>query len=495
LGKRLASDVEKFPYGYLKEPPTQPRVITMTASLPRRDVLRAGAAGGFGIAIGGSLDAVAGPAAARAAVRPAAGYGPLVPDPAGLLALPAGFRYRLVAQTGITLLESGHPTPSDPDGTACFRARDGWALVNNHEVNGTEEYGVPALPDVTYDPGAAGGTTTIDVDRQGNRIREYVGVAGTHNNCAGGVTPWNTWLTCEETEQRAEGVYRRDHGYVFEVDPLDRAANRHPVPLKFLGRYAHEAVAVDPHTHRIFLTEDAAEPLGLYYRWTPPKRFRGGKGALRALALSPGGDTAGTLEAMSCTAAGGRHVADLSEATEPGTRYDVTWVPVAERDARVASVRTQLPDDRITRSRKLEGQWWGDGGVHFVASFARQDDGSRNEHDGQVWFYDPGRRTITLRTIFGVNPAPDQEGHFDGPDNITLSPYGGLFLAEDGLGLSHIVGLTERGDAYPMARNQLNDSEFTGPTFSPDSKIMFANIHQPGHVFAITGPWGRRPPR
>jgi hypothetical protein len=356
----------------------------------------------------------------------------------------------------------------------------------------SEPYGVPALPGRTYDPGAAGGTTTIDVDRHGRRLREYVSIAGTHNNCARGVTPWNTWLTCEETEQRAGGTFLADHGYVFEVDPFDRAANQNPAPLKFLGRYAHEAVAVDPHTHSVYLTEDAAGPLGLYYRWTPPNRFHGGKGALRALALSPGGDTAGRLEAMSCTSRDGRHIGDLSEAVEPGTRYRVTWVDVPERDGRAASVRTQLSDDRITRSRKLEGQWWGDGGVYFVASYARKEDGSRNEHDGQVWFYDPHHRTITLKTIFGVNPDPDREGGFDGPDNITLSPYGGLMMAEDGEGLSHLVGLTERGAAYAMARNELNDSEFTGPTFSQDATILFANIQTPGYVLAIAGPWGKR---
>jgi secreted PhoX family phosphatase len=466
-------------------------VIIMTSALPRRDLLRAGAAGGLGIAIAGSLDAIAGPLAAQAACRPATGYGPLVADPKGLLALPAGFTYTIVAEAGRTVLETGQPTPSDADGTACFRSRTGWTLVNNHEIGGGEPHGVPPLPGLTYDPGAGGGTTTIDVDRHGNRIREYVSVAGTHNNCAGGVTPWNTWLTCEESEQRAGGQFQKDHGYVFEVDPVDREANLSPVPLKFLGRYAHEAVATDPRTHQIYLTEDAGGPLGLYFRWTPPKRFHGGKGALRALALAPGGDTAGKLQAMSC-AKGGRHIGDLSEATQPGTRYKVAWVDVPDRDARTVSVRNQLTDAQITRSRKLEGQWWGDGGVYFVASYARMDDGSRNEHDGQVWFYDPDAQTITLKTIFGVNPDPAADTDFDGPDNITLSPDGGLILAEDGVGLSHLVGLTERGVAYPLARNELNDSEFSGPTFSQDAAILFANIQSPGYVFAITGPWAHR---
>ncbi|RCG31702.1 DUF839 domain-containing protein [Sphaerisporangium album] len=460
----------------------------MTSPISRRDLLRSGAAGGLGIAIAGSIEAIAGPAAAQAGLGRTAGYGPVVADPKGLLALPKGFSYKIVAQAGKTLLETGEPTPSDADGTGCFRGPKGFVLVNNHEIGGGEPYGVPALPGLTYDPGAKGGTTNIEVDSRGDRIREYVSVAGTHNNCAGGITPWATWLTCEETEQRAGGVYQKDHGYVFEVDPFDRQANQDPVALKFLGRYAHEAVAVDPRDSRIYLTEDAGTPNGLYYRWTPPRGFRGRKGALRALALSQGGDTAGTLEALSAHK-GSKHVKDLSEATRPGTKYKVTWVDVPDRLATAVSVRKQFTDDQITRSRKLEGAWWADGGAYFVASFARHDDGSLNEHDGQVWFYDPESETITLKTIFGVNPDPEQDTNYDGPDNITVSPYGGVILAEDGEGISHLVGVTDRGKAYPMARNELNESEFTGPTFSQDGKILFANIQTPGYVFAITGPW------
>jgi secreted PhoX family phosphatase len=497
--------------------------------LSRRDFVQRSAVTGAGVALIGAADVLATAPGALAATaddghdhdgrpghddhhghEPLLGYGPLRDDPAGLLALPAGFSYRVVTRTGTTTLETGETTPSNHDGTATFAGpRGATLLVNNHEIRGPRTaapYPVPHVERLVYDPAAAGGCTVVEVPRHwggdaqsrgkghGEPVTEWVGIAGTSTNCAGGSTPWGTWLTCEETEDRAgANGMTKDHGYVFEVDPHDRAANQDPQPIKAFGRYAHEAVVIDPRRGHAYLTEDASGPNGLLYRWTPPQGFRHGRGRLRTL-----GDTAGVLQAFRCFDSGGRFVDDLSRATRIGTVYGVDWVDVPDRDARTTSVRKQFGADEITRARKLEGMWWADGGAYIVSSFAREE--SPVPHDGAVWFYDAARRTLTLKVLLGVNTTPDQDGAFDGPDNITVSPYGGLIIAEDGNGVQHLFGAADDGRTYPLARNELNIgteqepeySEFTGVTFSPDGDTLFANIQTPGIMLAITGPWRRQ---
>lgn len=319
-------------------------------SLTRRDFARKSAVTGAGVALAGSVGALATAPNALAStetedVEGAAetsahghghggvGYGPLVPDPDGILALPAGFKYRVVTYSGRTKLESGEITPSNHDGTAAFCGpRDVTLLVNNHELKGPRadwQYPVPLTEDHVYDPAAAGGCTVVEV-RPGGHVAEWVGIAGTSTNCAGGATPWGTWLSGEETEDKAgQNGMTKDHGYIFEVDPADRRANRDPKPVKAFGRYAHEAVVIDPRRGHAYLTEDAAGPNGLLYRWTPPEHFHHGRGKLRTLA-----DDAGVLQAFKCFDSGGKFVDDLSRATKIGTVYGVDWVDVPDRDAK-----------------------------------------------------------------------------------------------------------------------------------------------------------------
>lgn len=444
--------------------------------IDRRRFLRRTGQLGLGIAVTGPVHGLLGAAGIAAQPSAATGYGPLVDDPNGMLALPEGFSYRVVTQAGKTRLYSEHASPGIHDGAAAFPAPDGNVLVVlNHEVRGGPDDGgaVPHLRGYTWREDAGGGCTVVKTTPDGELIWETVALAGTSTNCAGGVTPWGTWLTCEETDKDG-------HGYVFEVDPVDLQANRDPQPIKALGRFVHEACCVDPDTLTIYLTEDTSNPYGTVYRWTPPTGFRGRSGALKALDVDAGG-----LAAMAATDQAGNLVDDLDQGDTVGTSYTVEWVPIADRDAGQGSVRSI---DGITRAKKLEGAWWADHegapGAYLVSSFS-------DSHHGQIWHYDPAASTLTLTTVFAVEADGET---VEAPDNIVAAPFGGLIVSTDGDGDDHLAGVADDGTAYPIARSQMG-SEFTGPTFSPDGKVLFAGIQQPGVLLAITGPWQPdRPP-
>ncbi|HEY0697166.1 MAG TPA: alkaline phosphatase PhoX, partial [Micromonospora sp.] len=291
----------------------------------------------------------------------------------------------------------------------------------------------------------------------------------------------------EETEsRRGEQGYERDHGWIFEVDPVHDARNDDPTPLTAMGRFPHEAICVDPHTGVVYETEDAfTAPFGCFYRFLP-NRPLGGHGSLRA---------GGTLQVMRVPG-----VSDLSQVSQPGTTIGgIEWLDVPDPAATTTPLRQQdYGPAGVTHAQKLEGAWWGeDGCAYFVASFAVRAQGSAADHQGQVWRYDPQRRELTLAVIFQGDSAGDSL--FQTPDNICVTPYGGLMLCQDGGGENYLMGTTRSGEPYLFARNRQNVGspespeygELAGVCFSPDRHTLYVNCYNPGTTFAVTGPFAR----
>jgi secreted PhoX family phosphatase len=448
-------------------------------TMPRRSFLVGAGGAGTALAFSGSLAAVLGQSAGATSGRGLggrfAGYGPLVADPAGILDLPAGFRYTAFSRTEVDVLDDGSPVPGAHDGMAAFAGRRGTTvLVRNHEVDaeGVEEDGLVPVTHVagrTYDPNGNGGTTTLVVDRNGNLVSHVVSIAGTETNCAGGPTPWGTWLTCEETDEVVDGVR---HGYVFEVDPI---AGGNPTPIVPMGRFEHEAVAFD-RSGTAYLTEDADTPFGQIYRFRPDRPGRG-RGSLHA---------GGQLSTLRIPDLDGT---DLSAVTEAGTVFrGLEWIPVDQPDApEDTTLRELYPGTPIP---KAEGIWWGDGAIWFVSSFGGgpdaedEEDRSAAAHGGQIWRYEPTRDRLELIVRF------EQDDDFEGPDNITVSPYGFAVMCTDGEDdRQFVAGITADGGTFPLGFNRMSDDEFAGACFSPDGRTLFVNVQVPGTTFAITGPW------
>lgn len=440
-------------------------------TLTRRELLRNSALSGAALAAGGAFSGLALGGVAGAS-KPGRSYGALVPDPAGILDLPKGFRYDILAKggngytDGFTTYDDGQKLAGDADGMASFAiGGNRTVLVTNHELNlGERDEMVPQTfggRDVpTYNSAVNGGTSNIVLDRKNRVTSIYPSIAGTHNNCAGGPTPWGTWLTCEENESDVAGM---PHGYVFEVDPEGVLTTA--TPYKAMGRFKHEAAAVDPETSDVYLTED--ENFGLFYKFVPNDT------SMEYGSLGNGG----TLFAMK--AADHRR---LGEVKTVGTTVPVQWVLVEQPDQPLLN-RT-FADDEITRSRKLEGCWYGNERIYF--NCADENFSAAVAHHGQVWALDPATDQLTL-----VAYIPTTDPVFDRPDNVTVTPWGQLILCEDGNDDQYLI-LCEpsTGELWPFAHNAMNDAEFAGANFSPDGKTLFVNIMGPSTTFAITGPWG-----
>jgi secreted PhoX family phosphatase len=418
------------------------------------------------------------------------GYGPLQPtldETTGLplIKLPAGFSYISYGWSGDPMSD-GIPTPSNHDGMAAFRPRDGKVrLVRNHEKGNGAPFG-PAV----YDPGAAGGTTNLEFDPiAGQWLSSYASLSGTIRNCAGGPTLRNSWLSCEETTRGVGEGRTQLHGYNFEV-PADGVSN--VVPLKAMGRFSHEAVAQDVSTGIIYETEDTGD--SALYRFIPNSRQDFAAG--------------GRLEAMKITTA--RNMAMFNSVTGSyDTRtgqqiddvYDVEWVPVAEPDPDLEggapSTRAQAQALGAALIERGEGAWEKDGFIYFISTSG----GEANE--GQVFELDPADDRLRL-----VYESPSAEV-LSNPDNITVSPRGGILLCEDGgfEGVQRLHGLSPDGEIFKFAENNVvfdagsplalryggtdfRDEEWCGGCFETRARRwLFVNIQTPGITFAITGPW------
>jgi uncharacterized protein len=402
-------------------------------------------------------------------------YGPLAPvndENTGLplLALPAGFRYVSFGWTNDPMT-NGQPTPGAHDGMAAYDAGNGIVhLVRNHELGG----GTP-FSGVAYDPTAAGGTTTLAFNSlTGQYLWTVDSLSGTIRNCAGGPTPWGSWLTCEETTETRNGV---PHGYVFDV-PAD-GSHGSPVPLKDMGRFSHEAVAVDPATGNIYLTEDAGNSSG-FYKFVP----------------NVPGDLAQGGRLYMLRAASVKGVANLYTGQPARASYFVNWVEIDTPN----SDASNMPGNFVFAQGRakggaafgrLEGCWYGSGRIYFVST------NGGTVGQGQVWVYNPKREHLGL-----VFESPNS-ATLNAPDNLTVSPRGGLVLCEDGGGTEFVHGLTVNGAIFPFVRNNMimngekgftgnfTGNEFAGACYSPDGKWLFVNVQSPGVTYAITGPWGQ----
>ncbi len=415
----------------------------------------------------------------------AGSYGPLRPTKTKntgeeILALPAGFQYTVFSKTGAAMSD-GKPTPRMHDGMAAFAMDGKIRLIRNHEVNNRLGKEGIAIGDAakSYDPLAGGGTTTVVVDPQTREVvQDFVSLSGTLQNCAGGSTPWGSWISCEETvlgatpgtdrNGAATGRFRQGHGYCFEV-PVSATGTVQPVPLKAMGRFVHEAIAVDPATGIVYETEDF-NPGGLY-RFLPNRPARlaaGGRLQMLAIKNKPGYDT--------------------RTGQQMGRMLHAVWVDIDDPDPSAAETdnlavyKQGLAKGGATFDR-LEGCWYGDGSIFFDAT------SGGDKKLGQIWRYTPRGQAGGLLTLLFESQSPDV---LQMPDNLCVSPRGGgLAVCEDGPAPNFVRGLTSEGRIFDFAQNLASTSELAGVNFSPDGQTLFVNIQTPGMTLAIWGPWER----
>ncbi len=400
------------------------------------------------------------------------GYGPLVPDPVGMLDLPEGFSYRVLSSLGDTM-DDGGSVPDKADGMGCLDLDTGEiVLVRNHELVPSDDAGGPIANGFGTHKGKVvpGGTTNIVLDANTLEVkRQFRSLGGTIRNCSGGVTPWRSWLTCEEAPtgpgQRYGDGLAVNHGWVFEV-PGDATGLVDPVPLRAMGRFNHEAACVDPLTGYVYQTEDRDD--GVFYRFlpnTPGKLSDGGK--LQAMVIDGLSDTRNW---------GGARMLG-------GKSYPVRWIDLDNVEAPNDELRKRAASRGAALIARGEGIHMGTNDL-FICSTSG---GSKTL--GQVFRFVPGRGQGADRIeLFFESESTDQ---FNYGDNLCVAPNGHLIVCEDQYTEvvdNHLRGITPTGVPYKFGRLRMQ-TELAGGCFSPDGKWFFVNAYAPTRTLAITGPW------
>ena len=420
-------------------------------------------------------------------------------DPNELLDLAEGLEYRVVSRQGAPL-GGGLVVPGAHDGMAAFAGENGRIIiVCNHELDGGyRRFNVfgdryPSVPDEfrdrVYDlgggktPGLGGTTTTIWNPATGQTERQFLSLLGTELNCAGGPTPWGSWLTCEESfagpgsalTWHGKFVRERRHGYVFEV-PASATGLVEPVPLRAMGRFEHEACAIDPRTGIVYMTEDQHH--SLFYRFIPAvpgKLAEGGK--LQALAIV--GESALVT-----------HNWSADQAIPARTPLQTHWIDLEDIDPDEDDLRERGAQNGAAMFARGEGLCWAGDRAAFTCTIGGP------ARRGQVFTYTPspnegqGDEASKPGRLELIAEA-DGRSLLTNADNLTMAPWGDLVVCEDTLdgSSSSLIGIRPDGTQYMIADNAYSDSEIAGVCFSPDGRTMFFNIQYPGTTFAITGDW------
>ena len=414
----------------------------------------------------------------------AKGYGELLADPNKLLDLPKGFSYQIISQLGDSMSD-GLQVPDRADGMGCFEMGDNKvALVRNHELTPSNLSQQPdsiqghksalAYDQLTSAIALPGGTSTIIYDMASQRVeREFISLTGTIRNCAGGVTPWGSWLTCEESVDMPDGEISKAHGYVFEV-PANVNSLIAAKPIKAMGRFNHEAAAVDPKSGTVYLTEDRDD--GLFYRYVPKEygKLHAG-GELQALVIK----TQAQFDSRNWS----------SKQMVLGEWLQATWITLNNPESPEDDLRKQGYDKGAALFARGEGIHWAEGELYFCCTSG----GSREL--GQIMRYQPSDEAKTAHA--------EQEGRiqlflestnkslYNFGDNLTVTPQGHLMVCEDQYSSivdNHLRGVTPKGEVYDFAKLHAQ-TELAGACFSPDGSTLFVNLYSPAKTLAIQGPW------